>query len=36
LSLLEALQQSVHGQSGKNTTPKAGEKTPRKRTRRTA
>jgi DNA end-binding protein Ku len=36
LSLLEALQQSVHGKSGKNTTPKAGEKTPRKRTRRTA
>src|SRR5262249_6191523 len=36
LSLLDALKQSVDGQNGKNTAPKAGEKTPRKRTRRTA
>src|SRR5262249_25294588 len=36
LSLLDALKQSVHGQSGKSTAPKAGEKTPRKRARRTA
>jgi non-homologous end joining protein Ku len=36
LSLLDALKQSVNGQSGKGTAPKAREKTPRKRARRTA
>ena len=36
LSLLDALKQSVNGRSGKSTAPKAGEKTPRKRARRTA
>jgi non-homologous end joining protein Ku len=36
LSLLDALKQSVNGRNGKTTAPKAGEKTPRKRGRRTA
>jgi len=36
LSLLDALKQSVNGRNGKSTAPKAGEKTPRKRARRTA
>jgi hypothetical protein len=36
LSLLDALKQSVNGRHGKSTAPKAGEKTPRKRARRTA
>ena len=36
LSLLDALKQSVKGRNGKGATPKAGEKTPRKRARRTA
>src|SRR5215470_15020662 len=36
LSLLDALKQSVDGQNGKSTSPKATEKTPRKRARRTA
>src|SRR5215468_5939186 len=36
LSLLDALKQSVNGRNGKTTAPKAGEKSPRKRARRTA
>src|SRR5215831_7647091 len=36
LSLLDALKQSVNGRNGKSSAPKAGEKTPRKRARRTA
>jgi non-homologous end joining protein Ku len=36
LSLLDALKQSVNGRNGKSAAPKAGEKTPRKRARRTA
>jgi Ku protein len=36
LSLLDALKQSVNGRNGKDTAPKAGLKTPRKRARRTA
>jgi non-homologous end joining protein Ku len=36
LSLLDALKQSVNGRNGKDTAPKAGGKTPRKRARRTA
>jgi non-homologous end joining protein Ku len=36
LSLLEALQQSVGAQSGKDAAPPVKEKTPRKRARRTA
>src|SRR5215831_8233107 len=36
LPLLDALKQSVNGRNGKSTAPKAGEKSPRKRARRTA
>ena len=36
LSLLDALKQSVNGRNSKSTAPKSGEKTPRKRARRTA
>ena len=36
LSLLDALKQSVNGRNGKNSAPKAGAKTSRKRARRTA
>src|SRR5215472_15446826 len=36
LSLLDALKQSVNGRNGKTTAPKAGEKPPRKRARKTA